>query len=29
MNDPLGPKEGEALWPERYTAEQLAGIRRT
>ena len=26
-NDPLGRKEGEALWPERYNEEDLAQIR--
>jgi len=26
-NDPLGREPGEALWPERYSASDLAGIR--
>jgi len=28
-DDPLGRAEGEALWPERYPAEELARIRTT
>ena len=28
-NDPLGRKEGEALWPEFYTAEALRDIKAT
>ena len=27
--DPLGRQPGEALWPERYSAERLQAIRRT